>query len=499
LHTLIVKYSSSGNVLWANYVNCPSLDEGDNIGTAISCSAVGEIVVAGTYTQNLDFFIAEDFDTVIKHITTHNRGISSQVMGVDYLDGYVAKYSSDGIPLWVSTMVCFPTASGPIVPCASIQIDSNGNVYTTGTSNGMDFYNPDGFLRFTSSALPSSSVIICRLNPDGTLSSFTRLNDLYTTLQAGSVLLGAISSELFVSSIVPYATAVNEVKAYQSLGVNLGVTESFNGLNQSAVVLNKYALSSTDSGALLSHTYNDPFEPLLLIGGGNRTLQGGFVADETAEPWGGQTGLPPSAISLADANAGVISYLGHEPGYSIPTVDGFPESSGAKYTHLVVQLSEPSFPTNDPQPVSPGSIPNGFLPIYLTFPSYATGAVFNSALNNATPLRLSATGTVSASGLFILGVVPGDVIRICAVTLTTSRYVTVQVKELISSNIVGNIQSAIVFEEPTRYLVRALGEAAVSSFVLMTSTKEVSAFFQPVLINQGQLNLILQLYPQFHP
>jgi hypothetical protein len=267
--------------------------------------------------------------------------------------------------------------------------------------------------------------------------------------------------------------------------------------NHSGIVLFKYSLSDADSGAFIPHTYNNPLQPKLLIGGGNRTLSGGYVADETAEAWGGQTGLPPSAITVEDANAGVISYLGHEPGYSIPTTDGLPDFSDANYTHLVVQLSEQSFPTNDPQPVGPGSVPYGFLPIYLNFPSYATGAVFNNALNNSTNLKLSATGTISGAGLLISGIRVGDVLRICAVTQsgTTSRYVTLQVKELVFSDPLTNTQSAIVFEEPTRYLVRTLGTNATAETWFLP-TKKVPAYYQPVLFDQGQLNVILQLYPE---
>jgi hypothetical protein len=493
VHTYVVKYNPVGVVQWAAYVNCPTTDEGNNYGTCITCTPRGEVVVSGVYDQTIECHsFKSEYDVIVKRLPTHNFAQT----GLNPYNNFLACYSADGLPIWMNSAVLTFSSAYPTTPglYTSVRTDSVGNVYAFGYSEQSVFYNPNDFQVASQS---TGTAILVQYYPDGYMKSYTRLANVTNPNTPPGY---AFSGSVHLLNGFVYLTGCNNddvtLNVYNSLGSVVGQTEAFSEAGNYVV---RFSTSTASLTPLPAPVYNNPFQPSFTVGGSKRSLVNGYVKDGTVEAWGGQTSLPPSAITVADLNAGVISYLGHQIGYSIPLVDGYPTQTDYNYRHLIVQIAEPSFPANDPQPVTPGSIPYGYLPIYITVPAYATGVTWNVAQNNSTPLRLSTTGTVSTSGLFFTGVSVGDVIRILVQTNTTSRYVTLQVDSIVLSDSATQTPAALLFTVPSRYLATQLegGSTASSTLITLGSVRYVAAFVLPPVIREGTLRLILQLYPQY--
>jgi hypothetical protein len=501
LHTYLIRYTPSGTVEWANYVNCRAGAEGDNVGVAVTCKSNGEIVLSGIYEENVDFFSASDYSTVVKTLDVHVPDSVFLAANPQVTNNYLVCYSADGLPVWVnSALLSLDTASGQQAFFTSLATDVDNHIYAFGYSRSMLLFQPDGR---GLGALDDGTAVLLQLYPNGYVQSYTRLANEFAPNNDNLNYAFGVNVHVAPDGSAIYLTGLNngedaDLYAYNSLGTTLGLTEPFTDVGSFIV---KYTTAASPLSSLPAPEWNNPFIPQLNIGGGNRILMGGYVADTAIETWGGKTGLDPSVISLDDANAAVISYVGHEPGYTVPLVDGYPITTDANMRHLAVQVQEPSFPANDPQPVTPASIPYGYLPIFLTFPAYTTSVTFNAQLNNATRVQCVANGTIPSSGLVISGVQVGDTLRFLLTTATTSRYVTLHVDEIIPSNITSNTPAQILFTEPTRYLSNALGDpqtAARAILLEIGSARYVPAFWLPSVLQDGTLHLIVQLYPQIH-
>ena len=183
----------------------------------------------------------------------------------------------------------------------------------------------------------------------------------------------------------------------------------------------------------------------------------------------------------------MVAHLGHKP--------------SVENRYLTVNLSEPSFPLNDPQPVTPGTIPYGFLPIYISVPESTTSLKFNTdyvnEINSNVDAMLYAVGSASEDGTFFSGISAGDIIRLMIIVNdVSSQYVTLKVKGFVVSE-PPNIPAAIVFEEPVSYLQAVIGSIQPSLGMLITvgNLKFLPAFVQPVLIRSGTLQIGLETIP----
>lgn len=501
LHTFILRYTSDGIVQWANYVNCRIGAEGDNVGVAVACKPNGEIIVSGLYEETVDFYSASDYSTVVKSLDVHTPDSVFLAANPQLTNNYIACYSADGLPVWVnSALLSLDTVSGQQAFFTSLAVDTKNHVYVFGYSRSMLLFQPDGR---SLGALNDGTAVLLQLYPNGYIQSYTRLANELAPNNFNLKYAFGVNVHVSADGSAVYLTGLNngedaDLYVYNSLGTLLGLAEPFTEVGSFIV---KYATAASPLTNLPAPEWNNPFQPQLNIGGGNRTLIGGYVADTRIETWGGKTGFNPSAISLDDANAAVISYTGHEPGYAIPLLDGYPTTTDANVRHLAVQVQEPSFPANDPQPVTPASVPYGYLPIFLSFPAYTTSVTFNAQLNDATRARCTANGTVSSSGWVIAGVQIGDTLRFLLNTPTTSRYVTLHVDDIIPSDVASNTPAQLIFAEPTRYLSNALGgptTAAQAILVTIGNAQYVPAFWLPSIVDEGTLHLIVQLYPQIH-
>lgn len=475
IHTFLVKYNTDGIAQWSNYINTEEIYEESNQGVSITSQSNGDIILYGKAASDIYFFSPSDFTNPIKSLTN--------------VASYLASYSTNGLPLWVNS-IAVSTTSAITSMCTDIQ----DNIYCVGYADNVILYNPNGQSVFTSTSTLSGIVI--KYYPNGFVQSFTRISTPSGTIYGTSITVVGQTKNIYLSGWKNAAPSA--VNYYNSPGNVLGLSTNFTA---PGIFFGRYNTSDTPSINFPTIPYNSVFDTLFSIGGSTKELVSGYISDGTVEIWGGKTGLPPSVIDVDDVNAGVISYLGHLPGYTIPTENGIQTENPIQYNYLSVFLSEPSFPINDPQPVTPGTIPYGYLPIYMTFPSYATGVVFNNSLNNDTDLVLYAVGTISASNLYVQGITAGDTIRILVHASEVVKYVTLHVKGFILSDTNSNTQAGLVFEESTRNMTNILEGTIVNgttTFITINSTNYVPTFYAPKLLQSGNLNLILQAYPKFN-
>jgi len=484
-HTFLIKYNAEGVVQWANYVNCPSSAEDNNTGICVTTQSNGNIIVFGILpgepvnTRSAEFFAPSDFINPVKILTN------------DLYNGrYLACLSPQGLPLWVNKLTtgAYPSR---LTLCSALNVDLFDNIYGVGYVGEVNLFQPTGQLVYSDPNTSIGKLMLVKYYPNGFVQSYTACAADVEVLSASLRVLG--SGDVYFSG---WCTDAGTLTAYTSdynipsVPLNFATAGSFSG---------RYSSLTTPWITFPEPGYNTVFQPEFAIGGSTRNFIDGYAGDGSIEIWGGKTGLSPSTVNIADLNASVISYLGHQPGYTIPVEDGVQTLNPSIYNHLTVGISEPSFPNMDPQPVTPGTIPYGFLPIFVNFPSYTTGLIMNNSNNNQTNAILSATGIVSSDNLFALGVSAGDKVRILLNTTISTQYLTFTVVGFIGSDVVGNIQTGIVFEESTRYVSSVLGTTvnATATLIIVGSDRYASMFWQPIIVEDGTLNLIVQLYPQF--
>ncbi len=108
----IVKYDSSGNVLWANSAGGTNNDEGQNI----TMDASGNIYVSGFYGSQSIIFGNDTFTNGLPGIST---------------DFFLAKYDANGNFYWATNK-----GLGSNTSSQTISVDAAGNVYATGSFTG---------------------------------------------------------------------------------------------------------------------------------------------------------------------------------------------------------------------------------------------------------------------------------------------------------------------------------------------------------------------------
>lgn len=284
----------------------------------------------------------------------------------------------------------------------------------------------------------------------------TKVGTPFTTGRTG-VQIANWSFNLGTNAIRAYDTPgenANQLPTAQYLNVENTLAPAGASIAQPVFVpgvfLVKYLASDSvaPGSSYVTTAYNTVFQPQIRTGGGSLERIDGFVRNGDVEIWGGITGAVPDAIRPVDANAAVICYTGHQPGYTLPLDNGQPEGDPYAYRLLCTQLSEPTFPSNDPQPTTPATIPYGYLPIFLPLPNGVTEARFNNATNDSSNLTLTTVPAGSAWAV-LQPVQPGDQLRIWVTAGEVNAYVDVQVA--------GMTTDSIVFTQNTRSFCRGLG------------------------------------------
>ena len=123
---MIVKYNPDGGFLWATHIGS---NKNNNVATnGISVDSNGNVYVIGNYQANV-FIYKLDGTTLFK--TLPDSGGNRHTC--------IVKYTTDGDPSWATRI------TSPDIGLTGISVDSNGNVYVTGTYIGTStIYNLDG-------------------------------------------------------------------------------------------------------------------------------------------------------------------------------------------------------------------------------------------------------------------------------------------------------------------------------------------------------------------
>jgi len=485
-NSFLVKYNFNGECDWITY--CQG---GQN--QAVSCvyNPINKnIIVSGRYNLLLNAYDSSDFGVVSAIIPGTNSNV---------WNAYILSYNSNGILQW-ETRIIYPDAGFADINCMSMYVDSIGNIYLTGNtyqSSGLLFYNSTGELGTTLPNLSGFKVSFCaKYYLNGVIQSVSSL------------------SSIFFSATTDFAVSMNNIILIGKIDSSINIYNSDNSFYSTLSTTNPnrvgtfiLSLTPNNSSSFIVNppSYSNPYQAEFLIGGGSKTQVNGYSIDNPIETWGGQTGFTPSSVLIPDLSAGVICRYGHELGNTRPFVSGLPSTSALKYRCLAVSLSEPSFPVNDPQPQTPGSVIYGYLPFYIQTPGYATGVVFNTQLYNSSNLIMTATGSV-VGGQSFGGLSAGDIIRIIIIDpLSTGQYINLTVKGFITSDssVLPNIPAAVIFEESTYYVSTEITPSSLGlpreTFTSLLPDKSIPAFFQPKIVKQGKLHVILKLYNKYAP
>jgi hypothetical protein len=155
----VVKYDSSGTLLWARRMGGTGFDSF----SAIRTDSSGNIIVTGSYRSNpVSIFNASG--NILFQLTND---------GVD--DGLVVKYNSSGTPLWVRKI------GGSLSDSLSrVSTDSSGNIIALGnyTSDSVTIYAADGTSVFTTlfnDTINELEVFVVKYDSSGTPLWATRL------------------------------------------------------------------------------------------------------------------------------------------------------------------------------------------------------------------------------------------------------------------------------------------------------------------------------------
>jgi hypothetical protein len=464
LSTFLLKYSPEGKAQWCTYMDCgiteSGLGSGDgwNTCTAIATSTEGNLILTGKSSDNLLMYSRYDFVNPVKEIPKTSAEMTTFT--------YLVSYSADGVPLWgTRVQPATSTFSYWFEHPTSLCIGSDNRIYLT-TSFGegdttpygldLEFYNSNGIrscpyaLRlpvFTPASGPVAPVIsrvsalLAKYYAEGTLESVAMVSTLVT--KSTAVRVHPTTNNVFLTVDTPGITDIVSTPLYvynsPATMIDPILPQPAPSLTKNRVtnfltpyLLVKFTQSNASSFVVQEPAYNTLFQPQFSIGGGARRLIGIYPKDYPIELWGGPTGFTPGVLQLADLNTAVVCYPGHDPGYTRELVYGLPGTSAQNTRWLAVQIDEPSFPANDPQPITPGTVPYGFLLFYAQFPAYTTSAVFNNARNDQTDLTLSALGSI-VDNQSISGVYVGDVVRILGISGGNNQYLTLTVKALVSS------------------------------------------------------------------
>ena len=138
------KVSSSGTVFWTNKIGSTSMDQGNSI--AIDTS--GNVYVIGEFRATVDF----DPGVGVSNITSKGGA-----------DIFLMKYDSSGNIVWTKTIGETSQDNGK-----SVAVDSEGNIYYTGSYQGAVDFDPGVETDTKTSIGTGYSTYLTRINRNGT-------------------------------------------------------------------------------------------------------------------------------------------------------------------------------------------------------------------------------------------------------------------------------------------------------------------------------------------
>ena len=403
---------------------------------------------------------------------------------------YIVNYSSSGFPLWVNHI-----KTPGVIAVFSVKVDSEQNFYLVGQqTQSLEVFATDKTLKMTLDPLVGEL-------KNGFILSFYN-NGYY---RCSSEMLGYYvmsvnvsyqnPSTLFISGYgdsYPSGTEIYFIRPPLSPLLVETIPCHFTEANRLFIARLNITLGSM--AETNPANYNEVFQTQIRIGGSNQYYQSVYSAEGDIEIWGGKTEFIPSSLTIADVNTGSICYYGRC------------RTSGLAYQHLTVNLKEPSFPENDPQPLTPGSVNYGYLSIFVQFSWIEmTSVYFNTNQDQSENLKLICQYTSAIDAPFeslFQGIEPGDEIRILIQGSSYSGYFNLHVKEILWSQdlALSEGEFTIVFEEPVRYIVYALNKSEISypppvirTVQSATPVCYIPLYWKPTLIQSGTLRVILTM------
>jgi hypothetical protein len=547
-NSFLIKYHTlNGSVEWINY-----LGGGSNYTTSMCMNPKAQtLYIAGSYADNISIYNAED-------ITLPVHYLNKEINNSNY-DLFIVKYNMyGGDIIWNTHISSVNQPYYSLNEIKGLSVDNNDILGVTGYyTTQLNIYDSNDFLTtqvmlngyiffsgggWSEQVYPNNipngnqNVFTLFFWPNGVLESYTFLNgigqQMGTNLPPAPQYKGSlIYNPFYYTDLYYVAGSYKNPQSDFTLWVNRADYLPIEFLD-SHKMYGLYPDSQNSFFVQLNHVYArffepnvpayvnpDPFPIEFNVGGCNRTLVNQSYVDSPIETWGGLTGWNSSVVTSDDINTGIICKYGHDMGNTRPFINGIPGITTKEYSHLALSMTIPSFPTNDPQPIGTSSVPYGYIPIYAKIPIFAglmhptlvttTSLSFNNLLNNETNLILKPSGNATLSNLYILGLNPGDKIRIQGTTIFGSKYISLTVKEITPSfyNSLTNIPSTIVFEESTIYansvwngvqaFIYSFQREDVISNPLSSSTYfYLPMYYQPKIIDSGDINVTVQVTPK---
>lgn len=157
----VAKYNAAGTPQWLRRMASGGTDST----TSIVADSSGSVYICGYTTADFSLYNS------LGNIAITGLRISTE-------DGYLAKYDTDGVPIWLRKL------SRASVSANSLAIDSSGNVYLTGTYNNGGVFTAAGGT--TSLTLPTSgesnNTYVVKYNTDGEPLWIRGLNGVNTNI-----------------------------------------------------------------------------------------------------------------------------------------------------------------------------------------------------------------------------------------------------------------------------------------------------------------------------
>jgi hypothetical protein len=491
--SFLLKYSPEGVAQWITYMDCGGpLGNGDNwnVTTTITSTPEGNLILAGKTSGDLLAYARQDFDNPVKKLT---------LVPDTSFNTFLVCYSGEGTPLWVTRVASY---NDWFEQPSAIAVDPEGRIYLANcTRTDTLFYNSNDIrscpyaFRLVNNRM---TTYLAKYYNDGTLESIAAVGSgSFSEVLSYALQVHPVSKNIYLtgadSSVAGLFLNFDPFYVYNSPATMTNPSDPFPSpnltkfrveFNIKPLFVAKFTQSSASSFLVQAPGYNTVFQPRFSIGGGARRLIGIYPKDYPIELWGGPTGFTPGVLQLDDLNTAVVCYPGHDPGYTRELLYGIPETSAQNTRWLAVQVDEPTFPANDPQPVTPGTIPYGFLLFYAQFPAYTTSVVFNNSRNDRTDLTLTALGPI-ANDQSITGIYVGDVVRILGISGGNNQYITLKVKALTAAS--------IIFEQltSTACFYWSSTETFRAQLLVNNETCLVPMYYQPSVIRQGTLKVVV--------
>ncbi|MEZ0277074.1 MAG: SBBP repeat-containing protein [Roseimicrobium sp.] len=142
--SFVCKLDTNGNLLWAKRLGGTGRESAHDV----AVDALGNVVTVGRFSGTADF----DPNLLTNNLTA-----------VAFQDIYISKLSSNGLFVWAKSL----GGSGGGDDASAVTVDAAGNVYTTGSFNGTNDFDPGPGITSIAATAASSDVFIHKLNSAG--------------------------------------------------------------------------------------------------------------------------------------------------------------------------------------------------------------------------------------------------------------------------------------------------------------------------------------------